>query len=278
MSRLRVEHTTEFTYGGPGDGVVQRGAHDAAVPGPARRPSASLMTLDPHTWRHDYRDYWGTARDDLRVLPHQSLLSSGRRAWSSVTPVAGPYESRGGHPATASSRTTWRSSSRRLAPRPGPGRSSRRSPTGAPPTRPREAAQRLCVLVRDAVEVRPGATAVHAAARGVGRAQGRVPGHGPADRRRPAQLGIPARYVSGYLATPAQRRARRVFDRRVPRLGRGGSGSGSRSTRRTGRPVGQNHVVLARGRDYQDVPPLKGVYSGQGVATLDVAVRFTRLA
>jgi transglutaminase-like putative cysteine protease len=44
------------------------------------------------------------------------------------------------------------------------------------------------------------------------------------------------------------------------------------------RPVGLEHVVVARGRDYEDVPPLKGVYSGHGVATLDVAVRFTRLA
>jgi hypothetical protein len=35
---------------------------------------------------------------------------------------------------------------------------------------------------------------------------------------------------------------------------------------------------VARGRDYQDVSPFKGVYSGPGVATLDVSVRFTRLS
>ena len=27
-------------------------------------------------------------------------------------------------------------------------------------------------------------------------------------------------------------------------------------------PVGERHVVVARGRDYADVPPLKGIYHG----------------
>jgi transglutaminase-like putative cysteine protease len=32
------------------------------------------------------------------------------------------------------------------------------------------------------------------------------------------------------------------------------------------------------GRDYSDVPPLKGVYSGKGATDLDVIVEVTRLA
>jgi transglutaminase-like putative cysteine protease len=35
--------------------------------------------------------------------------------------------------------------------------------------------------------------------------------------------------------------------------------------------------VVARGRDYDDVPPLKGIYSGAGAAELFVTVDFTRL-
>ena len=40
------------------------------------------------------------------------------------------------------------------------------------------------------------------------------------------------------------------------------------------------HVLqtLASGRDYEDVPPSKGVYSGTGSAALAVEVAFTRLA
>ena len=91
-------------------------------------------------------------------------------------------------------------------------------------------------------------------------------------------LGIPARYVSGYLAPKR--------DSEVGETSVGEShawvefwdGAWLPADPTNVRPVGLEHVVVARGRDYEDVPPLKGVYSGKGVATLDVAVRFTRLA
>lgn len=44
------------------------------------------------------------------------------------------------------------------------------------------------------------------------------------------------------------------------------------------RPVGRDHVVVGRGREYDDVPPLKGVYAGAGGSDLDVTVEVTRLA
>ena len=42
-------------------------------------------------------------------------------------------------------------------------------------------------------------------------------------------------------------------------------------------PVGQRHVWVAIGRDYADVTPLKGIYSGAGSSALDVTVDVTRL-
>jgi transglutaminase-like putative cysteine protease len=38
------------------------------------------------------------------------------------------------------------------------------------------------------------------------------------------------------------------------------------------------HVVVGRGRDYDDVPPLRGVYAGTGGGELFVSVELTRLA
>jgi transglutaminase-like putative cysteine protease len=91
-------------------------------------------------------------------------------------------------------------------------------------------------------------------------------------------LGMPARYVSGYL---------------VPKrdLGVGESASGEShawveywddgwvpADPTNGVPVGVEHVVVARGRDYDDVPPFKGIYSGRAQAALDVTVTVTRLA
>jgi transglutaminase-like putative cysteine protease len=46
----------------------------------------------------------------------------------------------------------------------------------------------------------------------------------------------------------------------------------------SGAPVGERHVVVARGRDYADVPPLKGIYHGPPDTTMDVTVEVTRLA
>ncbi len=41
--------------------------------------------------------------------------------------------------------------------------------------------------------------------------------------------------------------------------------------------IGHRHVGVARGRDYADVAPLRGVHSGGGKATLEVEVNLTRL-
>ena len=40
--------------------------------------------------------------------------------------------------------------------------------------------------------------------------------------------------------------------------------------------AGERHVVVARGRDYRDVSPLRGVYSGERAEKLAVSVRLTR--
>ncbi len=42
--------------------------------------------------------------------------------------------------------------------------------------------------------------------------------------------------------------------------------------------AGERHVVVARGRDYNDVPPLLGVYSGGTSTSLGVTVAVTRLS
>ena len=42
--------------------------------------------------------------------------------------------------------------------------------------------------------------------------------------------------------------------------------------------AGERHVVLARGRSYDDVPPLRGIYAGAGTIDLDVQVRITQEA
>ncbi|MEE9294490.1 MAG: transglutaminase family protein, partial [Phycisphaerae bacterium] len=38
------------------------------------------------------------------------------------------------------------------------------------------------------------------------------------------------------------------------------------------------YISVGTGRDYGDVTPLKGIYSGEGSTDLDVIVEITRLA
>ncbi|MCU1573927.1 MAG: transglutaminase [Micrococcaceae bacterium] len=91
-------------------------------------------------------------------------------------------------------------------------------------------------------------------------------------------LGIPARYVSGY-----------IHPRSSAAIGEKVAGQSHawvewwdgqwRSWDPTNhKPAGDFHVSVARGRDYRDVPPLKGILSGGGGSALNVQVEITRLA
>jgi transglutaminase-like putative cysteine protease len=81
-------------------------------------------------------------------------------------------------------------------------------------------------------------------------------------------VGLPARYVSGYLGGVAQSEASHAWTEAfVPPYGWLGVDP-TLGTRCTGR-----HVRMAVGRDYADVPPLRGTYRGGGEASLEVTVR-----
>ena len=92
------------------------------------------------------------------------------------------------------------------------------------------------------------------------------------------RLGLPCRYVSGYIAPrPADDRAR-ARRRCHARVGRGDAArpgmDGVRSRPTTSRPT-LRHIRVAIGRDYADVPPTRGVYKGGAKSTLAVSVDVT---
>jgi transglutaminase-like putative cysteine protease len=94
--------------------------------------------------------------------------------------------------------------------------------------------------------------------------------------------GIPARYVSGYLfttddATGADEAAEVVhvqthawFEAAIP-------GFGWLPLDPTNQQeVGLRHVKIGHGRDYDDVPPVRGVYAGPGAPDLEVSVEIRK--
>jgi transglutaminase-like putative cysteine protease len=92
-------------------------------------------------------------------------------------------------------------------------------------------------------------------------------------------LGIPARYVSGYLAHRADRRDRSADDATHAWVECWLPGLGWRGFDPTNDLVcADSHIRVAIGRDYADVPPTKGVFLGEAESTLDVSVKVTALA
>jgi len=90
-------------------------------------------------------------------------------------------------------------------------------------------------------------------------------------------LGVPARYVSGYLHPSP--------DAAIGETGAGQShawveyfaGEWVGIDPTSGDDIGLSHVEVAKGRDYSDVPPLKGIYHGAPSRALGVTVEITKL-
>ena len=90
-------------------------------------------------------------------------------------------------------------------------------------------------------------------------------------------LGIPARYVSGYLHDEEETPGRTVVGESHAWI-EVWNGGWEAYAPTNDRSVGSAHVVVARGRDYADVPPLKGIYAGGASESLGVTVEITQLA
>ncbi len=98
-------------------------------------------------------------------------------------------------------------------------------------------------------------------------------------------LGLPARYVSGYLLTePPPGQARLVGSDAshawvsVYLPSRQGPGCWVDLDPTNDQPAGEDYVVLAIGRDYSDVSPIRGVIHGGAHHTLRVGVTVTPVA
>jgi transglutaminase-like putative cysteine protease len=97
-------------------------------------------------------------------------------------------------------------------------------------------------------------------------------------------IGIPARYVSGYFfaasdATGADVDGDEVevqthawFEAAIPDWG------WLALDPTNAQQVGQRHIAIGHGRDYDDVPPVRGIYSGGGRPSTDAIVEIRRHA
>jgi len=90
-------------------------------------------------------------------------------------------------------------------------------------------------------------------------------------------MGVPTRYVSGYLHPGGNIEIGKAVTGESHAWIEWFDGSWNRFDPTNLTAPGQAHVVVGRGRDYGDVPPVKGVYAGPDATGNDVTVRVTRL-
>lgn len=83
------------------------------------------------------------------------------------------------------------------------------------------------------------------------------------------RLGVPTRYVSGYLYRPElpDLETHAWCDAHVPSLGWVGFDPTHAQF------VGERHIVLAVGRSFLDVPPNRGTFKGQAIESIAVSVK-----
>ena len=89
--------------------------------------------------------------------------------------------------------------------------------------------------------------------------------------------GIPARYVSGYLYNGSGEIGDEVVGESHSWV-EAWVGHWLPFDPTNGNPVAEDHILVARGRDYHDVSPLKGIFSGGRSRKIDVSVSLTRIA
>ncbi len=85
-------------------------------------------------------------------------------------------------------------------------------------------------------------------------------------------LNIPARYVSGYLATEKASATHAWMEAFIPGIGWRGLDPTHNCQ------IGETYVKLGTGRDYGDVPPISGNYRGTLDRKMDVEVKITPLS
>ncbi|MFN8014906.1 MAG: transglutaminase family protein [Dermatophilaceae bacterium] len=279
MRRYRITHTTSLTYDSP-----VRASHNELRMTPLNEPGQTTLEnrlrIKPLTWSLVYRDHWGTHVTAMESLAAHPRLDVEATSTVERTHLGRAEESLGWEAVrdleVQDRSYEWLMSTART--RAGDGIlelvESVRGLSG-----PRDAGLAIASVLRDTMTYQTGVTGVHSSGE-----------QAWAERRGVCQdfahiaigalrtLGIPARYVSGYLVP------QRSLEIGESSVGESHAwvefwdGGWTPIDPTNGTPVDLDHIVVARGRDYEDVPPFKGVYSGTGSAALAVEVAFTRLA
>jgi transglutaminase-like putative cysteine protease len=277
--RLLITHRTVVGYHGPA-----RASYNEARMTPAALPGQ--IVLETGLWTDaqvpvwTYRDYWGTRVSAFDIqAPHEELQ---------ITSLATVETSEPAAPATPLDwpDLTSRAASGRLleflTPTPRTtvsaelAAAARQRVAGLDPL---AAAGAIAAWVHQHVTYVPGSTGVQTSAQEAwDQCQGVCQDIAHLTVALLREVGLPARYVSGYLYPKPDAKPGDVVSGQSHAWVEYWTGDWAACDPTNDSWVGEQHVVVAAGRDYADVPPLKGIYHGAPSRTMEVTVTLSRLA
>jgi transglutaminase-like putative cysteine protease len=278
--RLAIVHTTGFRY----PGQVLASYNEARMTPLATLTQTILehhIEVTPAASTFCYQDYWGTQVRAFEVrVPHDRLTVTARSVVESV-PAGGGTVPACSWADLASDRCRDRYAELlAVTARTRPGLEvvalARDVVSGLAPA---QAGRAVAAWLPEVMDYVPGATGVHtSAAQAWDVRKGVCQDFAHVVVGILRSLGIPARYVSGYLLPRSDAEVGETLHGQSHAWVQCWSGAWQAWDPTNGRQAGPDHVLVATGRDYDDVPPLKGIYSGAGAGELFVTVNFTRLA
>ncbi|CAM5487216.1 transglutaminase family protein [Leifsonia shinshuensis] len=281
MKRLRVTHSTGYRYGAE----VSASYNEARMlPASGERQLVLHSALDvrPVSSHHQYTDYWGTRVLAFDVLnPHRELTITATSLVEVLDAARAPDPLGWEELAAAVARSGECVQQLRQTPLTEPSASlaAFAASAGAAEDDPCATAHAIAVAVGEAMTYESGVTGVRTTAGEAWEARGGVCqdiAHVAIGALRSA--GIPARYVSGYLHPKADAAVGETVVGESHAWVEWFCGGWHGYDPTNGIEIGDRHVRVGHGRDYADVAPLRGVYSGAAGSELFVSVSITREA
>ncbi|MET9076969.1 transglutaminase family protein [Streptomyces sp. NPDC004232] len=279
IRRLRIQHVTHVSYA-----QAAVSSHNEVRMTPLTLPGQTALdgrvTVGPAAATWSYWDYWGTQVTGFDLMdPHSDLTITASSLVETAPPGPLPEPPGWAEVAELTTRSRLLEFANPTVRTTVPAELIAHARDVTAGLDPHEIAVAVSSLVADRVSYLPGTTGVTTSAaeaweQGTGVCQDIA--HVTIALLR--GLGLPSRYVSGYLHPEKEAELHR------PVAGQShawieywaGGWCGYDPTNRT--RADESHVVVGRGRDYDDVPPHKGVYRGVAGGPPEVTVEFTQVA
>lgn len=276
---LRVVHRTGYEY----TGTASHSFNEARMSPRSTLHQQVLHTkvdITPTAWTNTYVDYWGTTVTQFEVHePHQRLSVTA----SSTVDVQRPQVEGQGmtwsdvrSPQVFDDLSEYLLQSRSVEPP--EDLKERVAQIAARAEGPTACAREIVDLIHDEMTYVSGSTGVHtrAAEAWAGRS-GVCQDMSNLTIGCLRSVGIPACYVSGYLLPAREPEIGKPYKGESHAWIRWWDGEWVGMDPTNAIQPGARHVEVARGREYGDVPPLRGIYTGTKSSAMFVEVELTAL-